>query len=633
MNRRLRSILVVATAVAVTTVVVPAAPAAAESEIICVGSPVPTGWIHTNSLPTPFICGFGNVPLGVITQWEITNISQAKKDDIFSMCIDTGIPVPTGWVEVSRAVVWFVCGYLFPGPNAAPNVRLIKCLNCPVRPPDPPAPTPVRGGFDGVSNTGSVVGWAQDTGRLGTSLNIHYYVDGPAGNGVFAGEGLADVRRDDIQPGNHGMRFTLPAQWFDGRMHTIYAYAIDATGDPPALVSGSPRLFILPKQPIGFLEQIEPTGNAVGWTLDPSLFGYGNVNNVDFYIDGFFVARVPANAPRPDVNTGLGYPADHGYRWPTPQEFRDGVEHTLAARATDLTGDEPRELPGSPKRFTLQRRTAAVDIDGDYRSDVAVWRPDTGVWWYRPSGNPSGHIAVAFGQSGDKPLPGDFDGDRRTDQAVFRSGIWYLQLSTGGFQAVSFGLPGDKPVPGDYDGDGKTDIAVFRPSDTMWYIMPSTGNGDWYGVRYGISTDRPVPGDYDGDGKTDVAVYRPLFGAWLVHQSSNNQDTSVQFGLSSDRVVPADYDGDGRTDIAVFRPSNGTWHILQSLDGRYRAESYGLSSDQVAPADYDGDGRADLAVFRPGTGTWYVRQSRDGADLITQFGSPGDIAVAGVLFE
>src|SRR5262245_21856703 len=36
-------------------------------------------------------------------------------------------------------------------------------------------------------------------------------------------------------------------------------------------------------------------------------------------------------------------------------------------------------------------------------------------------------------------------------------------------QTVQFGANGDVPVPADYNGDGRTEFAVFRPAQSTWY--------------------------------------------------------------------------------------------------------------------------------------------------------------------
>ena len=91
----------------------------------------------------------------------------------------------------------------------------------------------------------------------------------------------------------------------------------------------------------------------------------------------------------------------------------------------------------------------------------------------------------------------------------------------------------------DFDGDGKTDLAVFRQSTGQWFvILSSTGGTDNSVWGNAGENDIPVPGDYDGDGKTDTAYWNPVTGTWNIKLSSTGATVSTQWGSSADIDIP-----------------------------------------------------------------------------------------------
>ena len=248
-------------------------------------------------------------------------------------------------------------------------------------------------------------------------------------------------------------------------------------------------------------------------------------------------------------------------------------------------------------------------------ADLAVWRPSNG-FWYVKGGPGSTETYYGWGMLGDQIAPGDYDGDGKTDFAIYRgatTGYWWITKSSdSNYYSAPQGTTGDKPVPGDYDGDGKTDTALYRPSTNYWYIINSS-DSTVTATHWGSPSDLPAQGDFDGDGKSDLTVWRPSTLTFYPLRSSDGNTPEIQVGAAStDLPVSADYDGDHIADFAVLNGIN--WIIRKSSTGTTSSVSWQKATDIPVQNDYDGDGLCDIAVWRPTgkaavIGHWYIRQS------------------------
>lgn len=153
------------------------------------------------------------------------------------------------------------------------------------------------------------------------------------------------------------------------------------------------------------------------------------------------------------------------------------------------------------------------DWDGDGRDGIATF---DGYSWYMKNvpGPGPWDVEVSYGYPELIPVAGDWNGDGRDTIGGFDpdSATWYLR------NANSPGLPEEiwqygyldgesQPVPADYNGDRRTDLAIFR--DGMWYIRTDAGPGIYQrSFEYGLASDCPLAGNWDGIGGDGVAGTR-----------------------------------------------------------------------------------------------------------------------------
>jgi hypothetical protein len=164
-------------------------------------------------------------------------------------------------------------------------------------------------------------------------------------------------------------------------------------------------------------------------------------------------------------------------------------------------------------------------IYGDWNCDgietPGMYRQSDGYVYLRNTNTQgAGDIRFFFGNPGDVPIAGDFNGDGCDTVSIYRPSVQTffiinkLGANDGGLGAADFsyvfGNPGDKPFVGDFDGNGTETVGLHRESTGLVYFRNShtQGNADNQFI-FGDPGDRLVAGDWTGDSIFSPALFRP----------------------------------------------------------------------------------------------------------------------------
>ncbi len=153
------------------------------------------------------------------------------------------------------------------------------------------------------------------------------------------------------------------------------------------------------------------------------------------------------------------------------------------------------------------------DWDGDGRDGIGTF---DGYSWYlkNVAGSGGWDVGISYGYPEMTPVVGDWNADGQDTIGGFdpASATWYLRNSNSPGQPEEIWQYGylageSQPVPADYNGDRRTDLAIFRQG--VWYIRTEPGPGVYQrSFSYGLSSDFPLAGNWDGIGGDGVGGTR-----------------------------------------------------------------------------------------------------------------------------
>jgi hypothetical protein len=240
-----------------------------------------------------------------------------------------------------------------------------------------------------------------------------------------------------------------------------------------------------------------------------------------------------------------------------------------------LAGITTDGLTTTPKVFDTTFNGGESDafvakFSSTFNDTIGVFRPTQNLFLLRNS-NSAGQpdLQITFGQSGDQPLAGDWNGDGVDEPGVFRpSTAQFLLLINSTVVTVNFGQAGDLAVVGDWDGNGVDTPGVFNPISNQCRLTNGLNGQNVnnntplanFTFTFGLNGDLPFAGDWDGNGIDTLGMLRVSEARWFLSNSflGTVDITPFIFGPLNGKPVGGDWNGDGVDTIGVFDSSNAT---------------------------------------------------------------------------
>ena len=195
-----------------------------------------------------------------------------------------------------------------------------------------------------------------------------------------------------------------------------------------------------------------------------------------------------------------------------------------------------------------------VPFLGDWNCDgtetPGLFRPSDGYVYLRLS-NTEGPADINFyaGNPDDVPLAGDFNNDGCDTVSLYRSAqqtfFIFNRLGANGVgigaadRSFEFGNLGDTPFVGDFDGDGMETVGVHRRSSgEIWLTNSDRSSTPDLRFFFGDGGDRLVAGDWTGDGTFTPGVFRPSIASVYLRNANQEGMANAGFRLGESHWLP-----------------------------------------------------------------------------------------------